>query len=83
MALKTAKEKLLSFATALDPEVVGVGQTPPTVKVPKPDGTLILQDKKVKDPQLTTGGNAHQEMINSSFANLKIDPKRIIFGQHF
>ena len=31
MGLKSAKEKLLSFAISFDPDIVGVGQTPPTV----------------------------------------------------
>jgi len=44
MGLESSKDKLLSIAVSIDPEVIGVGQTPPYIELGKQSGDLYLPD---------------------------------------
>ena len=72
MSLKTAKEKLLSFAISFNPEIKGVGQTPPTIYPPVPAGSLLLT------PAGQTNKNIAPVSTNPSFQNLRLEDKRIV-----
>ena len=82
MALKSAKEKLLSFAISFDSEIAGIGQTPPVVELAVPKGNLIL--KKVSSGITKTSALDEEsalsqiKMMNSSLSDLKIEPDRAI-----
>ena len=72
MSLKSAKEKLLSFAISFNSEIKGVGQTPPTIYPPSPAGSLLLT------PISQTSKNIAPVSTNPSFQNLRMEDKRIV-----
>ena len=73
MGIKTAKEKLLTFATQFDPDIVGVGKTPPVVEAPEPEGDLLLS-------AVPTNKNnaAALTLEKGTLQNLKIEKKRVV-----